>query len=99
MLLARPRRHRLPSLYHRDTPEREVSEIDHVPMVAMARIGVDFLAANIGIDALGIARVLILQRAHRREVRGFALRRRDIVKGEAHAEYIGAHESLKGIGS
>ena len=74
-----------------------VLEIDYVAVLGVGRAVVDLLAADVGEDALGVARVLLDQPVHLGERRR-ALRNVLVVEGEAHAEHDAALKALVGVG-
>ena len=87
----------IPSCASSLAAKRKILEVDDVAMVGMGRAVVDLFAADVGEDALGVARVLGDQLVHlgdrARDALGVG-----VVEGEAHAEDVAADEALAGVG-
>ncbi len=72
-----------------------IAKTNDIPMMAMSWAAVDFFAADVGKDSIGIPGIFGDQLVHSLDRRGILIR---IIKCEPHSKNITTYETLPSIG-
>lgn len=73
--------------------QRVVAEVNHEPMMAVIWLLIQFLATDVGVDHLSVARILRDQPMHLLDRRGDSLLV-SIVESEPHTQNVATNEAL-----